>query len=308
MFKVLVNYVCNLYQNKKYVMKNLLTFCLLLFTLMNVKAQQVYENSYLSMNIPNGWEVQNVDVAGANMEMLYFYNSGDDIYNLGMVIGIEQLQDPNYVLQTQMDLKSNLMFENATFGSIHKSSFMGKPAQSVDFETIIDNVSFKGAAYAFNEGGCSIISIGCYKVGVNSNLPQIWRSIRWKQYKKDVDKYKNLREEIQAFADAVTKLWQQTPLINNGEQAVSIALEEGSDCIVYTYRLVDFSKSQFTDEQLTSIQEECRTNMIPILKTLASQTELIKKCMDEEYIFKYTYQDKNGEFLFSIKLIPDDYK
>lgn len=271
-------------------------------------AQKKYENSYLSMNIPNGWEVQNMDVPGANMELLYFYNSGATVYNMGMVIGVEQLQKPDYILQTQMELRANLIFKNATFGEIHKSSFMGKPAQSVDFSTTIDNVKFKGAAYAFNEGECSILSIGCYKVGTKSNLPQIWRSIQWKQHKRDANKYKNLREEIQAFADAITNMWKQTPIISKGEQAISLTLEDGEDCLVYTYRLVDFSKSQFTDEQLTYMQENIRTNIIPILKAQASQAELIKRCMNEEYVFKYIYQDKDGEFLCSVKVTPDDYK
>lgn len=278
------------------------------FVVLFCHAQKKYENSYLSMSIPHGWEVQNMDVPGANMELLYFYNSGATVYNMGIVIGVEQLQEPDYMLQTQMELRANLIFKNATFGEIHKSSFMGKPAQSVDFSTTIDNAKFKGAAYAFNEGECSILSIGCYKVGTKSNLPQIWRSIQWKQHKRDANKYRTLREEIQAFADAVTDMWKQTPIISNGEQAISLALEDGEDCLVYTYRLIDFSKAQFTDEQLTYMQENIRTNIIPILKTQASQAELIKRCMDEEYVFKYIYQDKDGEFLCSVKVTPDDYK
>lgn len=288
-------------------MKKIYYLIIVLFFCLSINAQK-YENSYLSMNIPNGWEVQNMDVPGANMEILYFYNSGLSLYNIGMVIGIEQMQEPTYILQTQMELRANLIFKNARFGTIHKSSFMGKPAQSVDFDTTIDDISFKGAAYAFNEGDCSIISIGCYKVGVKSNLPQIWRSIQWKQHKRDFSKYKNLREEIQAFADAMNKMWKQTPIINNGEQAISLALEDGEDCIVYTYRLVNFSKSQFNDEQLAYMQEKVRENIIPILKAQASQTELVKRCMDEEYVFKYIYQDKDGEFLCSVKVTPDDYK
>ena len=185
---------------------------------------------------------------------------------------------------------------------------MGKPCQSVDFDTQIDNAKFKGAAYAFNEGECSIISIGCYKVGVKSNLPQIWRSIQWKQHKRNPNKYKNLREEIQAFADALTKMWQQNPVISNGEQAVSLALEDGEDCLVYTYRLTEYAKSQFNEAQLSYMQENIRKNIIPILKNQASQAELIRRCMDEEYVFKYIYQDKDGEFLCSVKITPDDYK
>ena len=38
-------------------------------------AQKKYENSFLTMNIPDGWIVQNMDVsAAAGMEMLLFMN------------------------------------------------------------------------------------------------------------------------------------------------------------------------------------------------------------------------------------------
>lgn len=289
-------------------MKKIYFSIMVLFISLSMYAQKKYENSYLSMNIPSGWEVQDMDIPGANMEMLYFYNSGTSVYNMGMVIGIEQMQDPAYILQTQMDLRINLLFKNAKFGTIHESSFMGKPAQSVDFDTTLGGVSFKGAAYAFNEGNCSVMSIGCYKVGVKSNLPQIWRSIQWKQHTRDMGKYKNLREEVEAFASAITKMWQGASAISNGEQAISLTLEDGEDCLVYTYRLVDFSKSQFTDEQLAYMQETVRTSLISTIKAQASQTELVKRCMDEEYVFKYNYQDKDGEFLCSIKITPDDYK
>ena len=56
------------------------------------------------------------------------------------------------------------------------------------------------------------------------------------------------------------------------------------------------------------MQENIRKNIIPILKNQASQAELIRRCMDEEYVFKYIYQDKDGEFLCSVKITPDDYK
>ena len=110
------------------------------------------------------------------------------------------------------------------------------------------------------------------------------------------------------YFDALTKMWQQNPVISNGEQAVSLALEDGEDCLVYTYRLTEYAKSQFNEAQLSYMQDNIRTNIIPILKSQASQAELIRRCMDEEYVFKYIYQDKDGEFLCSVKITPDDYK
>ena len=87
-----------------------------------------------------------------------------------------------------------------------------------------------------------------------------------------------------------------------------MTLEDDEDCVVYTYRLIDYTKSQFTAEQLSFMQDNIRTNMLPILKQQATQTELIKKCMDNNYAFKYIYQDKNGDYMCSVKLTPEDYK
>ena len=40
----------------------------------------------------------------------------------------------------------------------------------------------------------------------------------------------------------------------------------------------------------------------------AKNAEIAAREMKEGYIFKYTYIDKNDEFLFSVKLTPDDYQ
>ncbi len=286
-------------------MKKLLFIILALYSVL-ANSQKKFENNYLTMNIPNGWEVQNNVVEGANMEILSFNNSGNVMYNVGIVIGIEQEQDPSYILQNQMKLRSNIFFKDAEFGTIHTSVFMGKPACSVDFKTVLDGKNFKGAAYAFNEGGCSILALGCYKVGVKSNLPQIWRSIHWKEYQK-VQRYSSLREEIKAYCESINKLWKANPISIDGEEVLSMSIEEGEDCLVYKRRLKDFSKDQIPAEKVNDVEKEIRGKMIIELKSEAQQTELLRRCMKEKYVFKYIYLDKNNDFFCSIKVTPDDY-
>lgn len=288
-------------------MKKLLTLLFAVTLFLTANAQKTVENSYLSINVPSGWECKNYDTSIPGMEMLMFYNSGGIVYNMGMVLGFEMQQDPAFVLQSRMEQKNNLIFRNAKFGSIHEASFMGKSTQSVDFDTTIDGARYKGAAYAFNEGDCSILCIGCYKVGAKSGLPQIWRSVRWKQ--KTVKKYNSLREEIQTYTEGLNKMLQDSPRkISDGEQFVSLALEKGEDCIVYTYRLVDFSRSQFDDEQIAYMRQMVHDNMIPELKKQASQTDFLRKCTDANYVFKYVFEDKDGNLLYTIRITPDEYK
>ena len=271
-------------------------------------AQKKYENSFLTMNIPDGWMVQNMDVsAAAGMEMLLFMNEGDNIYNIGMVIGQKMVQDPKYVLQNQMEIKSNMLFQNATFDEIRPSSFMGRKAVTADFSTTFLGTYFKGATYCFNKDDCTIVIIGCYKVGVKSNLPQIWKSIQWKKVNRTAS-YKTLREEVQDYCVAMNELLSKNTLSATGEeQVISFELEEGQDCLIYTYKLLTLDKNDYTEEQINLMRNFVREAVIPEVKKMGGQTELIKRCMQNDYIFKYVYLDKNDEFFYSVKITPDDY-
>ena len=60
--------------------------------------QQVVENSYLKMKVPDGWQVENRELPDLKMELLSFSIEGAGIFNMGMVIGQEQMQDPTYML------------------------------------------------------------------------------------------------------------------------------------------------------------------------------------------------------------------
>lgn len=55
-------------------------FCLLICFISNMANAQKYENSYLTINIPEGWDVENMDVPGVGMEAVIFTNNGIDIY------------------------------------------------------------------------------------------------------------------------------------------------------------------------------------------------------------------------------------
>lgn len=281
-------------------------FCLLVCFISNMLNAQKYENSYLTINIPEGWNVENMDVPGVDMETVVFTNNGIDIYNLGMILGMGQYMEPQYALQSQMQLKSNIIFQNAQFEKIRPSVFMGEKAYTVDFSTVFNGKDFRGAAYAFNKNECTIMAVGCYEVGVKSKLPQVWKSIIWKNY-AHTKKYSTLREEIQAYTQSMNELLKKHPVGSDGEEIVSIDLEEGSDCLVYTYRLTEVSKSDFTDEQISAMHDMVRVAAIPLVKQQASQTELLQRCMSNNYVFKYIFRDKDMNFMYSVKVVPDDY-
>ena len=291
-------------------MKKVFLFIVLVTVALASFSQKKYENSYVSVIVPNGWVVQNDGDKGMGTELMYFYNDEYDanIYNLGMIIGFNQFQKPEFMLETQMNLKSNPLFENADFGKMYNSIFMGKSVKAADFKTQIFNETFKGTAYAFNEGGCSVLAVGSYKVGTKSDLPKIWRTVKWKNIRKKSNVYASFREEIEAFCAATNKSLEQTPIVSDGEQFVSIYLEPDANIITNTYKFIDMEKSSFDEDRIEQIKQNLRPILLDILKATAKNAEIAAREMKEGYIFKYTYIDKNDEFLFSVKLTPDDYQ
>ena len=107
-------------------MKKVFLFIVLVTVALASFSQKKYENSYVSVIVPNGWVVQNDGDKGMGTELMYFYNDEYDanIYNLGMIIGFNQFQKPEFMLETQMNLKSNPLFENADFGGISYTEYV----------------------------------------------------------------------------------------------------------------------------------------------------------------------------------------
>lgn len=287
--------------------QSLILFVLSLMITMTVSAQKVVENSYVKLNVPEGWQAENMNVSEANVEMVYFFNNGSDIKNAGYIIGIENAQDPKMALENQL-ATNNVILNGATHGPIHKSTFMGKSAQTVDIDNPnLFNAHFKGAIYAFDEGGCTVIIIGIYKVGVKSNLPQIWRSITWKNHKKTTKKYASLREELVDYCKGMNKLCEDGTTVVNGVRFDSWNVEEGEDCLTITSTLVEVEKDAFTEDELEQLSEQIRPITVEEVKEMRNKDALLKRCLEENYVFKMIFKDKNGEFLCSIKVTPDDY-
>jgi hypothetical protein len=112
---------------------------------------------------------------------------------------------------------------------------------------------------------------------------------------------------LENFTSDYNNLLKSNAIIKEGEQIISITLEENEDCLVYTYKLVNISISDFSEESIKTFQSIVRPNLINMFKQIASQTELIKRCEEENYVFKCLYFDKDDNFITSIKITPDDY-
>lgn len=287
--------------------KTLFTSLLLLCVSICTRAQY-FENNYLSINIPEGWEINKQNIAAIDAEIVIFVNTGEEIYNLGMVMGMDRYMDAKSAIDhAQFSDILTSMFQDIKIHKSRASKFMGHSAYTKDFDAKLEGAPFKGAFYTFDLGNSSIFVIGAYKVGKKSDLPTIWRSITWKEHDSSARKFSSIREELESLVELMNNSLQQNPQITDGEQLESLRLEENSDCVVFKYKLIAIEKSSLANADMGTVTETKRKNMITQILEVAKAVPLFKRLMDAQYIFKFEYFDKNGEPLCTIKVVPDDY-
>lgn len=287
-------------------MKKALSLIIVLMSFMQAMAQQLVENKYLSMELPDGWTKENMN--SSMYDMLVFMNGGTNVYNIGMVIGLEMPTDPKSAIENQILLKeSNVILKDATFGPIRKTVFMQKPAYTSDIATTFMNNSFKGAMYCFEEGGCTFITMGLYKEGCKSDLPKVWRTIKWKKIKKDTGKYKNLREELKDLCETINSLnVRGNGLSADGVKILSMNVAEDEDCIIYKYQLESLNAEDLDQETRDAMYEVMKAALVENLKQEIAKQPVLQRCLDEDYSFRYDYYDSNMEKFISITLTADE--
>ena len=287
--------------------KTLFTSLLLLCVSICTRAQ-FFENNYLSIDIPEGWEINKQNMAAIDAEIVVFANTGEEIYNLGMVMGMDRYMDAKSAIDhAQFSDIMTSTFQDVKIHESKASKFMGHSAYTKDFEAKLKGTPFKGALYTFDLGNSSIIVIGAYKVGKKSDLPAIWKSITWKEHDSSARKFSSIREELESLVEIMNKSLQQHPQITDGEQLESLRLEENSDCVVFKYKLVAIEKSSLANADMGTVTETIKANMITRIHEVAKTAILFKRLMDAQYILKFEYFDKNAEPLCTIKIVPDDY-
>lgn len=281
-----------------------LVFCALM--MLSAAAQEVFENSYLTMRVPKGWNIQNMEVGNGLMEMVWFAKEGIVVNNIGVLVGTAQEIEPDMMIAT-FRLMDNPLFTGADFGETSNSNFMGYPAKMMNYANTINGVYYKGALYVFKKDNCTLCAIGAYREGFPSDLPQIWRSIQWKKYKRS-QKYSSLAEEVRANVDAMNatlSLAEQTML---GVSVVAYEFTENPYCYGCLLRMNEIDMDDLSTEELDVFRTGIREALPTVLETAAQGSELMRRCMDAGYNFKYVYFDKNNKELLNVTLTPDDYR
>ena len=286
-------------------MKKTLTIIATLLFALSTYAQKVVENNIMSINVPDGWKVEEINAAGA--QCVTFYNTGDVVYNIGLIVGIEVFLDPQAMITAQIKDESSVVFKGATIGEFYPTTFMGKKAYSANFENTINGVFYKGAIYAFNEGEKTIGCIGAYMPGHKSRLPEIWRSIKWKEGKMSNSAGMSLEEETRNFINTFGPLWKKNPPTADGEQLLSMRFEEdGKPCVVYIKKILNTSKSAIPEENMEAVTKKIKANLIPSMKGNINTSKLFSRWVEAGYDFKYEYYDMNDELFFIIPISSED--
>lgn len=287
-------------------MKKLFSVLVLCVVSIFAEAQQFMENSYLSVNLPDGWVCQNTPTE-ENAEVMTFLNSMEQPTNVGLVIGVEMKNDPAVLMQQQTQNTNNFLFENAKFYDPHPATFMGKKAYMCDFDTQLAGLKWRGSLYAFAEGDATIMVVGCYMDGKSSSLPQIWRSIKWKKHINKTSEMP-IRERLTAHFKTINETLKENPIGNENSLLVSVTLDDKSDCVEYTYNLPKVSKSNIDPNTYSQEEKRLKDFHLKWLKENREKDAVARLCMDNNYSYRFIYTDGANQLLYIIEISPNDYQ
>ena len=270
-------------------------------------AQKNINNEYMSMSVPEGWNVEEINIAGAGMKGVYFTNSIENAYNIGTILFLNQRTEPSMMLEYFCKVESVELIKGARFSEQYQSTFMNKKAIAVNFEKNTDSGHFKGTIYAFNEGNFTVLCIGAYKVGYKSTLPVIWRSIQWKEFVENEKHYNSLKEEAEAFVESMNPIWAASPVESEGELLIKMRVDDSdTPCLVYVKKVIQLSVSSIRKENIGAVADAVKANLIVSIKNIMPGSPLINRWVIAGYNIKYEYLDKDDMPLMEIFITPDD--
>ena len=287
-------------------MKKILAITLTLLASMTVSAQKTVENSFLSINVPQGWEVYKLDLPGVGCEAVGFNNTGTHLNNIGMVNGYDNKMDPVMFITNQLNICVNIDRTDATVGEIHPATFLGKDVYAADFQNKVKGNMYKGTIYAFNEGDATIMCFGAYTPGRKSRLPEIWKSIKWKNRVAKKSKFKNLEEETASYTKSLDSLLKKEPCIADGEQFLGISFVEESRCVVYENKALDFDGNSIPEENKPAFVASVKEKLVQVQKETVKNSSLFAKWVNAGYKFRYLYYDMNGKLLCDITIHSEE--
>ncbi len=103
-----------------------------------------------------------------------------------------------------------------------------------------------------------------------------------------------------AIMQAASELNKSCPLMVDGVTRLDNAVALTDNVLQYNYTLVNITKDQIDVEQM-------KKNMTPVIMNNIKTNPALKVFRDNRVTMAYTYSDKKGVFIFSMKFKYDDY-
>lgn len=282
-------------------------FSLAFLFCLSVSAQQKKETKYYSISIPSSWTYIPMDMPGMMMESLGFSNANSS--NLGMLLVTEVDLDPDNMIESQLAVKTNPLFQNVErLGSIHTTQFLGKRARACNFKSNFMGQQYKGTIYCFKEGGCTVCAIGTYTNASTSKLPSIWKTLKWKPIKKKEDP-RSLEEQVMDFARNYTQQLQQTGgLSMNGATMYELNFDRSRKCLTYVIGVDAVSIDMLNEYAMDLLYSEYKKMGPTLVKSMGQESPFIQRCIDAGYNFEFKILDKNKKQICKVFLTPKDYR
>lgn len=282
-------------------------FSLAFLFCLSVSAQQKKETKYYSISIPSSWTYIPMDMPGMMMEYLGFSNANSS--NLGMLLVTEVDLDPDNMIESQLAVKTNPLFQNVErLGSIHTTQFLGKRARACNFKSNFMGQQYKGTIYCFKEGGCTVCAIGTYTNASTSKLPSIWKTLKWKTIKKKEDP-RSLEEQVMDFARNYTQQLQNMGgLSMNGATMYEMNFDKSRKCLIYVIGVDALSIEMLDESTIDLLSSEYKKMGPTLVKMMGQESSFIQRCIDAGYNFEFNILDKNKKQICLLYLTPNDYR
>lgn len=286
---------------------SIFVFSLAFLFCLSVSAQQKKETKYYSITIPSSWTYIPMDMPGMMMESLGFSNANSS--NLGMLLVTEVDLDPDNMIESQLAVKTNPLFQNVErLGSIHTTQFLGKRARACNFKSNFMGQQYKGTIYCFKEGGCTVCAIGTYTNASTSKLPSIWKTLKWKPIKKKEDP-RSLEEQVMDFARNYTQQLQNMGgLSMNGATMYEMNFDKSRKCLIYVIGVDALSIEMLDESTIDLLYSDYKKLGPTLVKMMGQESSFIQRYIDAGYNFEFNILDKNKKQICLLYLTPNDYR
>ncbi len=250
---------------------------------------QTYDFKHFSLDLPEGeWEVNEENIPGVNGNLVMLGKSENDAAtNTVMILSFGQIMDPEYMIRNNASL--GRFFKSEDIEIVNDYTFKGIKAKTVSGKTTQGGAIYFSNCYAFIYDDISYLIIDITENGHQIDYDKaIWSRLKF----KDIDKklVASVDDEILEIIEGV-KPYLKGGQIEEGLLARDVNFDNINKVLEYDY---DFTETDIDADDRKDFEDIMREILILELKAMKNNIELVSKCMEVGYSFRYRYfyQDK----------------